>query len=201
MEKLEKLFEFYQLIEKLKEIKRFSTQPQFSETTAEHSWKTIMMVYSTAKELNLDVDIFHSLKIAMVHDLPELLVGDTDNTLIYDGKVSIIDKETEEEMAMKNISQLVSKELGNELFDLWKEYQQNETREEKFVKAIDKFEAISHILYSEEKDVRLDHTVQYADKAIQNFPELKPLLKIFKNKLKERFEKQGIEWKEKYELF
>ncbi|PLW80634.1 hypothetical protein C0585_01450 [Candidatus Woesearchaeota archaeon] len=200
MEKLEKLFEFYRVIEKLKDVKRFSTQPQFSETTAEHSWKTIMMTYSTAKELDLDMDILHAVKIAMVHDLPELLVGDTDNLLVYDGKISVIDKETEEESAMKNISKLVSNELGNELFDLWKEYQMNETREAKFVKAMDKLEAISHILYSEEKNARLDHTVQYADKAILNFPELKPFYSIFKRKLKKRFEKQGMEWKEEYEL-
>lgn len=194
-----RLFEFYQLMEKLKTAMRYSTNNKYNESTAEHSWKLSMMVFVTAEELKLDIDVFHAVKIAMVHDLPELICGDVDNTLVFDGKFDESNKIDCERKAMKQISDTISDGLGIKLFNLWDEYEKAETFEAKFVKAMDKLEAISHMLFVGGEYKRLDHAVQYPDKSVSNFPELKPLLKVFKNKLKEQFLLQGLEWKPEYE--
>lgn len=38
----------------------------------------------------------------------------------------------------------------------------------------------------------------YPDAAVKNFPELIPVLKILKQKMKKEFKKAGIEWKSEY---
>lgn len=200
MEDLQKLYDFFEFTEKLKKVIRYNAQDEkFHEDTASHSWQVIMMTFVTAKELNLNLDLFHAIKIAMVHDLPEIIAGDVDNTLVFSGDASATEKEDEEVIAMKKISQMVSPDLGKELFALWEEYNLAKTKEARFVKAMDKLEGMTHKFSTSGEDPAILHTVQYADKAVSNFEELKPLLGFFKDKFKVKFEIQGVEWKEEYE--
>ena len=103
MKNMEKLFEFYQLIEKLKTTTRYSTQEKFRESTAEHSWKLAMMALVTADEMDIKLNITKALKLAIIHDLPELICGDVDNVLLYDGKVSEQEKYDAELESMKKV--------------------------------------------------------------------------------------------------
>lgn len=41
---------------------------------------------------------------------------------------------------MKELAQLVDEEIGNEIYNLWLEYEKGETPESQLVKQIDKFE-------------------------------------------------------------
>lgn len=68
------------------------------------------------------------------------------------------------------------------------------------MKALDKIEALTHLIAVAEKyNKNWDYTITYADKSVSEFPELKPLLKEVKVKLKEVSQKSGFVWKSKYD--
>lgn len=107
------------------------------ESVADHSWSAAFLtLFYGMKEENIDTD--HAIKIALVHDLAEAETGDIAT------RAQDADQETSEEE--KN-------ELEHSFFDnlteireddniraLWKEYDQKETDEARFVKDMDKIE-------------------------------------------------------------
>ncbi len=158
------------------------------------------MVFIIADELNLDINIEHALEIAIVHDIVEAITGDIDHVLIFDGKVSKEEKQRNEKEAMKKLKESLPLKLGNKVSNLWNEYERSSIKEAKFVKALDKLETLTHLIETGYKTyVRPEFMVKYADKAVKNFPELTGVLKIIKKKLKAKFDKGNIPWKEEYD--
>ncbi|KAJ1969523.1 hypothetical protein H4R35_006115, partial [Dimargaris xerosporica] len=79
------------------------------------------------------------IKMCLVHDLAESLVGDITP---FDG-VSEMDKYQREEMAMTRICALLGDSpAAVEMAGLWHEYEACETPEARLVKDLDKFEMI-----------------------------------------------------------
>lgn len=199
---MEKIFDFLHKVEKLKSVIRYSNRAIHGrqESSAEHSWRLALMVFVFAEELNLDIDVDYAVRMAIVHDLAEAITGDIDALDIYDGKVSKEEKEKMEIVAMDELKNTLSDNLGLDIYDLWHEYENGETREAKFVKALDKIETLTQVyeagygFYN-----RPEFIPHYADKAVKNFPELISALMIVKVKLKEEYRKGNIEWKAEYE--
>ncbi len=101
---------------------------------------------------------------------------------------------------MQKIREMLPIEIGDEIFSLCEEYDTAETKEAQFVKALDKFEAVTHLLYYwyenfDEPDIIALHWVSHYKK----IPEILPLLKIMKSKLKEEYKKWGKERKSEYD--
>ena len=90
------------------------------------------------------------LRMAVTHDVCESLAGDI--TPFCSGVATKFDKE---KAAMEQIQKMVGGPLGNELFDLWLEYEQQETTEALICKDIDKFEMVVQA-YEYEKEHLLD---------------------------------------------
>ncbi len=88
----------------------------------------------------------------MTHDLCESLAGDV--TPFCD-KSMVENKHDKEKIAMEEIRRIVGDPLGEELFELWKEYEELETTEAIYCKDIDKFEMVMQA-YEYEK-VHLRH--------------------------------------------
>ena len=108
------------------------------ESSAAHSWQLSLMVFLIADELNLDINIERALKIAIIHDIAEALTGDVDMILIKDKKVTKEEKYQLEIKAINKLQEFFSK--SSKIKDLWQEYQENKTKEARFVKALDKIE-------------------------------------------------------------
>lgn len=72
------IIEFMYIIEKFKTLKRRCHKSNNeSETNSDHTWHLCMFIFSLKnilKEKNLDLD--KCLKLALIHDLPEILTGD-----------------------------------------------------------------------------------------------------------------------------
>ncbi len=79
------------------------------------------------------------LKMAMTHDLCESIAGDI--TPFCDVNV-VNSKYDNENEAMMEIRNVVGDPLGLELYELWKEYEEQETIEALYCKDIDKFEMV-----------------------------------------------------------
>jgi len=194
------LTELLMELDKLKRTYRFSTMhPIVRESSADHSWKLVFMTFSVAAEYNLSIDVEHAMELAGVHDIPEYITGEIDSTLIYRGEVTRESKARREKEAVEYLREKAGK-IGAIIKDLFTEFEEGKTRESKYVKALDKIEALIHLaVVAEKHNDDWDYTVTYADKSVSEFPELKPLLRDVKMKLREVSQKSGFEWKSEYD--
>ena len=195
---MEEILNFLAISGKLKFTYRYSETSKIpKESSAAHSWQLALMAFLIADELNLDVNVEKALKIAVIHDIAESLTGDVDMILIKDKKVTKKEKYQLEIRAINKFSNFFPKSC--KIKDLWQEYQENKTKEARFIKALDKIEALvflSEIGYKFYD--RPELIPAYADNFVKAFPELLPLLKVVKFKLKKEFKKGNIEWKNEY---
>jgi len=101
------------------------------ETVAGHTYGTAFLVMTQAPD-GLDRD--KAIKIALVHDLGEAEIGDIAHRAVdAEKQMETQEKEQKERKTVKNLSE----GLGDEIFQLWEEYEQKQTQEAKFVKDMD----------------------------------------------------------------
>lgn len=132
--------------ERLKCILRHSwTSSGRQESVAEHVWRTSLMAILLEPFLQKQIDLYKVLKMIIIHDLAEIETGDTP-TFLLDAE-----KNAKETAAMESIKRLLNNKTGNEIFNLWKEFNEAETNEARFALALDKLEAN---LQHNESDVR-----------------------------------------------
>ncbi len=195
---MEKIVNFLAISGKLKFTYRYSEVSKIpKESSAAHSWQLSLMVFLIADELNLDINMEKALKIAIIHDIAEALIGDVDMILIKDKKVTKEEKYQLEANAINKFKNFFPK--SRKIKDLWQEYQENKTREARFVRALDKIEALTFLAELGYKFYdRPEFIPMYADDFVKVFPELIPFLKIVKLRLKEEFKRGNIPWKDKY---
>jgi len=198
---MKNLFEFFVEVDKLKRTYRYSTRDSaIQDSVADHSWKLAMMVIFTTKELDLEINILHAIKLALCHDIQEYIAGEIDARRIHREEFSKEKKFELEKNAIEEIKEKFGK-IGEEIKELWEEFEEGKTKEAKYVNALDKIEAISHLLSVERVEkFDMDYTAVCANESVKNFPELKPLLKEVQMKLKKECEKIGEVWKAEYEL-
>ncbi len=194
---LEKIFDFLKQIEKLKSTPRYNkTTGGRNESTADHSWRLALMVPVITGELKMDIDIEKSMKIALVHDLAEAITGDIDAIKIATGEILREEKKKQELGAMNKIRNMLPEKMGEEVYNLWQEYEVALTKEGRFVKGLDKAETLTQLVEAGYATYdKPDFIADYTEDAIKNFPELKILLLMIKDKLKEEFIKGGFVWK------
>lgn len=170
-------------------------------TVAEHSWRLALMAFVITTECNVRVDMAHVLTLALIHDLAEAKTGDIDAyNQIKEGSSLVESKALQEATAMEEITGDLS--FGSRIYDLWQEYEAQETVESKFVRALDKIEGFLHIAeVGVSAYIPKEFHADYADKAVaafdettHHFPEMKDLLDAIKLDLREQFEKAGVAW-------
>eukprot|EP01133_Synstelium_polycarpum_P002960 gene2960-3402_t len=88
------------------------------------------------------IDRNKCLKMALVHDLGESLVGDFTP---YD-KITKEEKYRLEQEAMIKIKSTLNSQAGEEIYSLWLEYEEAKTDEALLVKDFDKFEMVLQAL-------------------------------------------------------
>lgn len=141
-EKAKNLLEFLHLVEKLKCILRHGwTSSGRQESVADHSWRLALIVIFCSHFTDQNINVEKTLKMALVHDIAEVITGDVPYFLAPEGSLEKIIKKKQEKEAIISITKTLEKSFGNELLQLWEEYESNQTYEAKIVKAVDKIEA------------------------------------------------------------
>lgn len=112
------------------------------ESVAAHCWMMGMMAILLSPKLKHPVNLERVLKIILVHDLAEAKVGDMPLYKTALNPALKTAKKKSEQNAMREIQSLLPEVEGAEVVALWCEYEANQTPEAKFVKSIDKLEAI-----------------------------------------------------------
>ncbi|KJK46321.1 phosphohydrolase [Lentzea aerocolonigenes] len=108
------------------------------ENDAEHSWHLALMVMVLAEYADEPIDVGHTIKLVVVHDLVEIYAGDTP---IYDTKLGESQQEREE-AAADRLFGILPDDSGRQLRALWDEFEARQTPEARFAKAIDRFQPL-----------------------------------------------------------
>ena len=158
MNNIDKVIRFIKEIENLKSVTRTAwTKTGRRESTAEHSWRLAMLLMVLREDFK-DLDIDKAIKMSLVHDLGELYDGDISAKLQNDND----NKAEMEEKAMRRMLTILPENLAENIYDLWKEYNECSTKEAKLVKAMDKLETIvQHNQWNNPEDFDYEFNLQY----------------------------------------
>lgn len=200
-EKISKILDFFQSVSELKRTLRYKEHHKYlKESSADHSWQTAIMVMILAPELDLDINVNRAIKIALVHDISEAITDDIAATVTERNAELLKKKKSEELKAIQLLTSNLPEKSGKEVCDLWLEYREGKTSEAKFVRALNKLEANMHCLNFGHKTYDDPYfIVTHANKAAKDFPPIKEVADIVKEKLKVEFEKGNIPWKDEEE--
>jgi len=136
-ERFERQIRFVLEIDRLKTIVRrtYLLHADRAENTAEHSWHLAMMAILLAEYANEPVDVARVVKMVLIHDIVEIEAGDT---YFYDAAAEL-DKELRERAAADRLFGILPPDQGEELRQLWDEFEAADTPEARFALALDRF--------------------------------------------------------------
>ncbi len=134
-ERLQKQFEFIKEIDKEKTIFRQSylTDASRKENDAEHAWHMAIMTILLSEYANATIDVLKTITMLLIHDIVEIDAGDT---YAYDSKAKETQKEREKQAANR-IFHMLPKEQGEQLLQLWREFEEGKTPEAQFARTMD----------------------------------------------------------------
>ena len=147
MDHLLRKIDFILELEKLKGVLR-KTRPvglERYENSAEHSWQTALTAMVLLEEAPDEIDALKVLKMLLIHDVVEIDAGDV---FVYDtnARAEIAEQEAE---AAARIFGLLPAAIGEELLQLWHEFEGRQTAESRFAKAVDRINPVLQNLASE----------------------------------------------------
>ena len=132
-----RLLDFFSFAGRLKSQRRMGwvkrLKKRNTESVADHSYRTVLMamVFSDLKGLDTE----KTMKLAMLHDLPEAIVGD-----LIPGERPKKEKKALESAAMKKILARLPARLKAEYGEIWGDFVTRTSPEAQLVKQIDKLE-------------------------------------------------------------
>ncbi len=139
-ERLQKQMDFALEIDKEKNIFR---QTHLSghgrnENDAEHAWHMAIMAYLLREYSNEEVDICRVMLMCLLHDIVEIDAGDT---YAYDEEAKKTQK-AREEAAKERIFSLLPGDQKAELTAVFDEFEEQQTPEAKFARAMDNLQPL-----------------------------------------------------------
>lgn len=138
---LKAILDVLQLAEKLKfELRHSWLSNGRQESVAEHTWRMSLMAVLLEPLLEHPVDMVKLLKMIIIHDLVEAEAGDVSVLdQIRNPEIKKIKIENEKRAILK-IRDMLSTSIGQEVYELFYEFEEKQTYEAKVANAIDKLE-------------------------------------------------------------
>jgi putative hydrolase of HD superfamily len=196
-----KFYKFIIFLNRLKdEIRYRGVKNMKGDNTAAHTWRLTMMVLFSSEMYKIKINILKAIKIALVHDLVEIIAKDTPRSDRIKKNITDDEIRKKEIIAIKKIKKLAPKKIGQELEELWQEYEQRKTKEARIVSSLDKMEGLMNF-FEKGKPAKYysDYIATYANKYFKDTPELKKLYPHLHKEMKASYLKNNIEWKKEYE--
>ena len=130
----------FRTLYKLKSVYRFNSQENRKESTAEHTWSTLMLADYILTIAKLKLDRLKVYELIMYHDIVEIEAGDI--PIHHEEKRK--NKTENERKALKTLKSKLPEEVAKKLEKFHKEFEESITPEAKFARAIDKLDATIH---------------------------------------------------------
>ena len=177
------------LAERLKfELRHSYTSSGRQESVAEHTWRMSLMAVLIEPLLTQKVDTARLLKMIILHDLVEAEAKDISALDVLRNPDIRIQKVENEKKAIENLRTNLKDTNGQEIYDLFYEFENKETYEAKVANALDKLEVqLQHnhaefstweeieydMCYMMDKHVLFDETLSELKKQIEEEAEQK----------------------------
>ena len=177
------------LAERLKfELRHSYTSSGRQESVAEHTWRMSLMAVLIEPLLKEKVDVARLLKMIILHDLVEAEAKDISALDVLRNPELKIQKQENEKKAIENLRLALKETNGDEIYDLFYEFENKETYEAKLANALDKLEVqLQHnhadfstweeieydMCYMMDKHVLFDETLFELKKQIEHAAEQK----------------------------
>ncbi|MCL9781163.1 HD domain-containing protein [Vibrio sp. S4M6] len=136
-DRLSKQFALLLELDKLKSVlRRTRIKPAGGryENSAEHSWHVCMMAILLQEHANEAVDVAKVIKMLLVHDIVEIDAGDV---IVYNTAVAA-EQHQKELAAADRLFGMLPDDQADELKTVWLEFEQAQSAEAKFAKALDR---------------------------------------------------------------
>ncbi len=133
--------------DKLKSIVRHS-RVSFAdrrENDAEHSWHLALAVMILADHAEPGLDLLRTLQMVLIHDLVEIDAGDT---IAYADDAAKAAQAAREAAAAERLFGILPEAQGRALRGLFDEFEQRQTREARFARALDRVQPILQNVHS-----------------------------------------------------
>lgn len=210
MSDIKKIFAFTTYIGKFKKMERFVGQfywrdyPKIDryDSNADHTWRMAMILTVIEPHLSQPIDFKKAMQMLLIHDIPEIIAGDAsplgsdgtgNDSHAYSDEAALQKFESEKSAALEIFNKLPSNQ-AHQLYDLWMEYEKQDSFESKVVKAIDKFEGKLQASEYRQGSWFKDHfawTLAYGKEAFTVDPALQELIGV----LAQDMENTYIEYK------
>jgi len=129
------------LAERLKfELRHSYTSNGRQESVAEHTWRMSLMAVLIEPLLTQEVDTSRLLKMIIIHDLVEAEAKDVSALDVLRNPELKVQKAEKEKEAIENLRSVLLEINGQEIYDLFYEFEHKETYEAKVANALDKLE-------------------------------------------------------------
>jgi putative hydrolase of HD superfamily len=149
--------------------------PARCESVAEHSFGNAMLCLLLAQQ-QPDLNVEKILRMALIHDLGEVYVGDLTPTDAVDPQEKYA---MEKQAVLKILSALPA---GKVLLENWEEYEAQVTPEARFVKQVDRLEfALQAAQYEQADLITAADLLQKVGSQLADAPALAPFACLFPN--------------------
>ena len=169
MNDVQKILDLYFVTNKLKNILRqgwinWQVDGVRVESIAEHIYGTLMLAVSICANTSQDIDLYKVALMLALHEVEEIVIGDI---AFFDTERVKTKREDGKNAVNKIFENCVNKQ---EFLDIIEEFEVGETKEAKFAKACDKFEAdLQAYLYRNNFNYNKVNPDFYKDERIKDF--------------------------------
>lgn len=135
--RLEQQLTFLRELDKLKAVyRRTMVKPDNNrqENSAEHSWHIALQALTLVEYAQEPVDIFRVIKMLLIHDIVEIDAGDT---FAFAENAELSEQGAKEMEAAERLFGLLPEDQTEEFKILWLEFEQANTADARFAKAMD----------------------------------------------------------------
>jgi 5'-deoxynucleotidase YfbR-like HD superfamily hydrolase len=163
------------------------------ESVAEHCWQMAFMAMLVHPFLKQKPDLERSLKMTIVHDLVEALVGDVP---FFESGPRQDRKAAREQEAITELCSKLPPPVGKEVSGLWHEFEERKTPESLLVKALDTLEVqVQHNMADISTWIDIEHELVYTkmDAHCQHDPFLQELCSAIKGEAEEKLVAAGVD--------
>lgn len=143
-ERLSAQIEFLKRSDSLKTVDRanFLLDQSRPENAAEHSWQLALWALTMAPLARPEVNIGRVIRMLLLHDLVEIIVGDHPIHLKTDWQAV----ERAEQQAAADLFGLLPADQATEFQSLWQEFEADQTADAKFAKYLDRCQPMFQVL-------------------------------------------------------
>lgn len=191
------IINFLEAIEPLKSTLRHNwTKSGRQESSAEHTWRVSIFLMVVQDLLRFNIDFEKTLKMVLIHDIPELIDGDIPGFIKEKNPKKYQDNETKN---AKKIFDKLPESISKEYLDLFLEFEKGESPEARVALALDRIESqLQHLESGHKywsKEEAGEHMLNFPNEAVKklNNKKIQKIWDIIRDRIQQINNEMGFD--------